>query len=248
VSAVLTDRAAIRAPVVINAAGAFGSSIARMVGVRLPVLLVRSTVAETTPMERVTSAGVWAPHVSFRQKRDGAFYLARGGRSDYDLTLDSLRYAREFLPNYLKNRGLFRMRVGSQLARDVATLVPGSSARERRFADSVGSEPRPNADSARRSLKALVDLIPAAGDVRIRRMWAGLIDSTPDAVPVIGEVDRPRGFVFATGFSGHGFAMGPIVGKLLAELIVDGRPSIAIDHLAYRRFAEGRAGTAKNVV
>jgi glycine/D-amino acid oxidase-like deaminating enzyme len=248
VSAVMTDRGAIRTPVVINAAGAFGAKIARMAGLRLPTLLVRSTVAETTPMEPVTAAGVWAPHVSFRQKRDGRIYIARGGLSDYDMTLDSLLYAREFLPNYLKNRQMFRVRLGKPLVNDVAARLPRSAERQHPFAATVGVEPQPNYDSARRSLRALADLMPAAAELRIRRTWAGMIDSTPDAVPVIGEVGRPRGFIFATGFSGHGFAMGPIVGRLLAELIVDGKPSIDIDHLSYSRFPEGRIGKAKHAV
>lgn len=248
VSAVATDRGVIRAPVVINAAGAFGAKVARMVGLRLPTLLVRSTVAETTPMEPITAAGVWAPHVSFRQKRDGRIYIARGGLSDYDITLDSFRHMREFLPNYLKNRQMFRMRLGKPLVNDVAARLPRRGKREHPFAATVGVEPQPNYDSARRSLSALAELVPATEELRIRRAWAGLIDSTPDAVPVIGEAGRPRGFIFATGFSGHGFGIGPAVGKLLAELIVDGKPSIDIEHLSYGRFAEGRTGKAKHAV
>jgi glycine/D-amino acid oxidase-like deaminating enzyme len=248
VSAVVTDRGTIRTPVVVNAAGAHGMKIARMVNLRLPMLLVRSTVAETTPMGRITDAGIWAPKVSFRQKRDGSVYIARGGKSDYDITLDSFRYMRDFMPNYVKNRRLFSMRFGSDLLNDVRGLLPGSEARKHPFASSVGVEPPPNAGSARQSLKALADLVPAASEARIRRMWAGLIDSTPDAVPVIGPADSPKGFIFATGFSGHGFGMGPIVGKLLSEVIVDGTSSLDMSHLDFNRFAVGKVGKAKKVV
>lgn len=219
-----------------------------MVGLRLPVLLVRSTVAQTTQLPKITDAGVWAPHVSFRQRRDGSVYIARGGQSDYDVTLDTFRYLREFMPNYLKNRRLFRMRIGSELWNDIARMIPGSGARRDLFAATVGVEPRPNVASARRSLSELGKLVPIAREARIKRMWAGLIDSTPDALPVIGPVDEPQGFVFATGFSGHGFAMGPIVGKLLSELIVDGAPSIALDNFSYKRFEDGTIGEARRAV
>jgi glycine/D-amino acid oxidase-like deaminating enzyme len=94
----------------------------------------------------------------------------------------------------------------------------------------------------------LRELIPDTRKVKVRRLWAGLIDSTPDAIPVLGPVDGVEGFLFATGFSGHGFAMGPIVGKLLAELIIDGEPSIPFTGMEYRRFAEGRIGKPKSVV
>jgi glycine/D-amino acid oxidase-like deaminating enzyme len=248
VSAVITDRGVIRTPVVVNAAGARAMRIARMVGLSLPQLVVRATVAETTPLDRVTDAGVWGPGVSFRQKRDGSFYIAGGAQSDYDITVDSFRYVRQFMPNYLKNRRLFHLRVGSELVSDIARLIPGSEARAHPFADTVGIEPRPNGGTARRSLQGLVKLIPEARDLRIRRTWAGLIDTTPDAIPVLGAADEVGGFIFATGFSGHGYAMGPIVGKLMAELIVDGQPSIDIHAMTYSRFKEGRVGKPKSVV
>jgi glycine/D-amino acid oxidase-like deaminating enzyme len=248
VSAVVTDRGAIQTPVVVNAAGARAMKVARMVGLPLPQLVVRATVAETTPMARVTDAGVWGPGVSFRQKRDGSFYIAGGAQSDYDITLDSFRYLREFMPNYLKNRRLFRLRVGAELRDELAALVPGSEARAHPFAGTVGVEPRPNAGTARRSLHGLAALIPEAAELRIRRTWAGLIDTTPDALPVLGAAGKPEGFIFATGFSGHGFALGPIAGQLIAELIADGRPSLDLDALSYSRFAEGRVGKPRSVV
>lgn len=248
VSAVVTDRGAIRTSVVVNAAGARAMIIARMVGISLPQLVVRATVAETTPMGPVTGIGVWGPGVSFRQKKDGAFYIAGGAQSDYDITLDSLRYMREFMPNYLKNRRLFRMRVGSPLWQDIARHIPGTEVRKHPFERTVGIEPPPNATTALRSLKSLATLIPDTEHLRIRRTWAGLIDTTPDAIPVLGLTDKLKGFIFATGFSGHGFAMGPIAGKLMAELIIDGEPSIDLYDLSYSRFVEGRVGKPKSVV
>ena len=56
------------------------------------------------------------------------------------------------------------------------------------------------------------------------------------------------GFIFATGFSGHGFAMGPIIGKVLAEIIADGKSSFDLRAMEYARFAEGRVGKPKSVV
>ena len=248
VTAVVTDRGTIRTPVIVNAAGAHAMRVARMVDLRLPQLLVRSTVAETTPTEPITGAGVWAPKVSFRQKRNGRLYIARGGHSDYDLSLDSFRYLRQFLPNYLKNRGLFRLRIGSTLWDDLAELIPWSETHRHPFARTVGVEPPPNYNSARRSLKNLIDLIPSASDLRISRTWAGIIDTTPDALPVLGPVDSPQGFIFATGFSGHGFGIAPAIGKVLAELITDRQPSVSIEHLDFDRFHEGRMGKARHAI
>ena len=61
----------------------------------------------------------------------------------------------------------------------------------------------------------------------------------PDATPVLGEVPGIQGFLFATGFSGHGFAMGPGAGRVTSELILDGKTSVDIRDFRYSRFKEG---------
>jgi len=93
-----------------------------------------------------------------------------------------------------------------------------------------------------------VKLFPSLGPVRLRRVWAGWIDSLPDALPVLGETGRAEGFLLATGFSGHGFAMGPIVGRVMSELIADGQSSVDISRLSFRRFQEGTVGPPKSLV
>jgi glycine/D-amino acid oxidase-like deaminating enzyme len=87
----------------------------------------------------------------------------------------------------------------------------------------------------------------ALGELQVTRSWAGYIDATPDAIPVIGEAG-PSGLVVATGFTGHGFAMGPIVGRLVAELITDGKPSIDLRAFRFSRFAEGAVGKPRSVL
>jgi glycine/D-amino acid oxidase-like deaminating enzyme len=82
----------------------------------------------------------------------------------------------------------------------------------------------------------------------IARSWAGYIDAAPDLVPVLGEVAQLKGFVLATGFSGHGFAMGPIAGRLVSELIVDGKPSLDLSAFRFSRFAEGAIAPPRNVL
>ena len=56
-------------------------------------------------------------------------------------------------------------------------------------------------------------LFPSFENVKILERWAGLIDVTPDAIPVISKVDAVLGLHIATGFSGHGFGIGPAAGR-----------------------------------
>jgi glycine/D-amino acid oxidase-like deaminating enzyme len=248
VSAVVTERGEIRTPWVVCAAGAWSWRLARTLGLALPQRWVRGTVARTTHAAPITPCAVWGPGVAFRQRRDGSFNIAAGGALDHDVTLDSLRQVRFFLPNAWKNRALFRFHVGRPLARSLAATLPGSAARRDPLVWDRGIDPVPNPTKVRRSLAELQRMLPAVSSLLIAQSWAGYIDATPDMVPVLGEAPALRGFVFATGFSGHGFAMGPIAGRLVSEVIVDGKPSLDIAPFRFGRFAEGAIGKPRNVL
>ena len=83
--------------------------------------------------------------------------------------------------------------------------------------------------------------VPALADAEFSTGYAGLYTSTPDSHPVMDAVAGIDGLYVCTGFSGHGFKLSPMVGALMAELILDGRAtSIDITPLRMSRFAEGR--------
>jgi glycine/D-amino acid oxidase-like deaminating enzyme len=248
VRGVVTERGEVRAPAVVCAAGAWSTRLARTLGLDLPQRWVRGTVARTTSAPPVTACAVWGPGVAFRQRRDGAFTIAAGGALDHDVTLDSLRQVRFFLPNYWKNKTLFRFHVGRPLVASLAAVLPGSAARRRPLVWDRGLEPPPNPAKVRRSLAALQRVLPALPPLGIARQWAGYIDAAPDLVPVLGEVSQLRGFVLATGFSGHGFALGPVAGRLVSELVLDGKPSLDLAAFRFSRFAERAIGTPRNVL
>ena len=248
VAGVVTEHGAIAAPTVVCAAGAWSSRLTRTLGITLPQRWVRGTVARTTAAPAVTACAVWGPGVAFRQRRDGSFNIAAGGALDHDVTLESLRQVRFFLPNYWKNKAMFRFHVGRPLVRSLAAALPGSAARRAPLAWDRGIEPVANPVKVRHSLEELQRVLPSLPPLGIARSWAGYIDATPDLVPVLGEVPSLRGFVLATGFSGHGFAMGPIAGRLVSELIVDGKSSLDITGFRLARFAEGAIGKPRNVL
>jgi sarcosine oxidase subunit beta len=78
--------------------------------------------------------------------------------------------------------------------------------------------------------------------------WAGLYEVTPDAHPIYGKTNVD-GFLVCAGFSGHGFMHGPVSGKLMSELILDGRFStVDVSLLDLDRFEEGRQIKEYNVV
>ena len=85
----------------------------------------------------------------------------------------------------------------------------------------------------------VIDFFPVLKDLNVIRMWSGLIAGMSDAIPVLGFTQEVSGFVFATGFSGHGFGLAPIIGRLISELILDCKTSIPINDFCYGRFQNG---------
>ena len=83
-----------------------------------------------------------------------------------------------------------------------------------------------------------LDLFPILTDVHIIRSWAGLTDWTPDAKPIIDWAPGIKGLLVASGFSGHGFCLGPVVGKLLAEWILKEAPSLDLTPFRWSRFQQ----------
>ena len=225
-------------------AGGIGSGeLARSIGLDLPIQIVRSSVLHTTPMPWFTSIGFWGPSVAFRPKADGSFYVGngyRGAGADYDLTVGTFQHLRYFLPAYKRNWRLLRLSFGrefwvrlrSSLGQEVSALP----------------EPRPNMRKIRSNLERFRSLFPHLGEVEVARSWAGRIDLTPDVIPIIDcPLPDNRCFI-ASGFSGHGFALGPSIGKQIAEWIIDGSPSINLRSFRLSRFAEGDFDTSSKAL
>jgi sarcosine oxidase, subunit beta len=96
------------------------------------------------------------------------------------------------------------------------------------------------ADKAIRRFPALAegDLVPAG--------YTGRYEVTPDFQPLMGAPAHVPGYYYAAGFSGHGFKLTPVIGRLMAEWVVDGRPSIDLAEFSAERFAAGHPLVAAN--
>jgi glycine/D-amino acid oxidase-like deaminating enzyme len=86
------------------------------------------------------------------------------------------------------------------------------------------------------SLAAAARMIPRLREVRVTRYWAGVIDMSPDGLPIVDASTGVDGLVVVTGLSGHGLALGPAIGRIAADLASDGRSDRPIDAFALRRF------------
>lgn len=91
-------------------------------------------------------------------------------------------------------------------------------------------------------LKHAVSIVPALKNVHIIRSFSGLRPYTPDGLPILGEVPEVPGFIMAAGHEGDGIALSAITGKIISEIIADGKPSADINidmtRLSLVRFRE----------
>ncbi len=91
-----------------------------------------------------------------------------------------------------------------------------------------------------KAVKPLTKFFPWLRNIKVLRYWIGYYVTTPDHHPVYGPVKDVEGLYVATGYSGHGYMMGPITGELMAEWILKGKPHIPeAERLTLDRFEKG---------
>jgi len=96
--------------------------------------------------------------------------------------------------------------------------------------------------------RIITRLLPALKEVRVVRQWSGLYTVTPDAHPILGGVPGLDGYYQAVGFSGHGFMLAPIVGKIIAQLATGKPTSLDVSKLDLGRFERGEFMVEPSVV
>jgi sarcosine oxidase, subunit beta len=124
----------------------------------------------------------------------------------------------------------FSRKLSMKQMRSGAVLIGGG---KRGWGDLVTRARGPAEANVRLGAVDAVEVLPVLGAAETTRTWVGLEGLTPDEMPIIDAVD---GIHLAAGFCGHGFAIGPVVGQLLAEWVLDGRPSLDLSAFRLDRF------------
>ena len=226
VSGVVTEAGTIRTRTVVLAAGAWASAFCRQLGVRFPQASVRASILAVGPVKQELPAALHTAAVSVTRRGDGGYTLAISGRARVDPTPQKLRFAREFVPMFVRRwrslapGGLEGWRSGVETLGRWDHGTPSPMERVRILDPS--SDQWQIGETHRRARR----LLPALEGAPVTAAWASYIDSTPDGIPAIGEVRELPGLVLAAGFSGHGFGIGPGAGHLIADLVTGTRPLV----------------------
>jgi glycine/D-amino acid oxidase-like deaminating enzyme len=244
VSGVVTERGRIGCDSVVLAGGAWSRLFCGNAGIDLPQLKVLGSVFRTAPLsggpEITASGSVFA----FRKRLDGGYTIARRNANVADITPDSFRLLLRYAPTLKQNYGEIRLRFGRRFFDELRTKRRWSLDEATPFEAVRVLDPEPRQATLQEARSVLSRCFPAFARMEVAESWGGLIDVTPDAVPVIGEVPAVPGFFLATGFSGHGFGIGPGAGRLAADLVAGDPPVVDPAPFRFSRFTEGRRQAA----
>jgi glycine/D-amino acid oxidase-like deaminating enzyme len=239
VAGVITEKGRIRCDAVVLAGGAWSRLFCGAYGVTLPQLKVLSSVVRTAPIEGLPQHSANTGEFAFRRRLDGGYTIAGGGNHTVPIVPDTFRFFSKFLPALRAEWGSLHLRLDDRFMTEARQPRHWAMDQPSPFEAVRVLDPVPDKARSEKAVARMKALFPAAADMRIVQHWAGLIDVTPDAVPVISDVQGIPGLVIATGFSGHGFGIGPGAGRLAADLAVGDAPVVDPTPFRFSRFSDG---------
>ena len=237
-SRVITEKGPISASTAVCAAGAWSSYFCRSLGISVPQLKVRGTVARTNSVETKINGTIFDRQVSIRKRNDGGYTVAHGSTFDHAITPSSLRYSAKYLRALISEFSALKLSIGADFIDELAAPKQWDLDKKSPFEMNRVLNPKPNKKTISQIQKKLGEVYPELKDANIVESWAGMVETTPDVVPVISHIDTIPGFYLATGFSGHGFGIGPGAGSVISKLIQN-KPTVDVEAFRLDRFFDG---------
>lgn len=241
VTGVVTEQGAIKCGQVLLAGGAWSTHFARNAGVSLPQLAVRSTVARTNKAPASVGPNIRSPGLTLRRRTDGGYTITTGDVAEHYLSPESFRHFFKF--GKLLQASAKDVRIRTAAPKD----YPAAWGMQRKW---TADEQTPfekmrvlNPPANEKVIETIKQRIPGRfpflKDVGLAETWAGMIDVTPDAVPVIDESHTQPGLYILTGLSGHGFGFGPGAGRVMADVMMGRSSGHDLNRFRSARFSDG---------
>ena len=232
VSAAVTEKGRIACERIVLAGGAWCRLFCGNLDIELPQLKVLATVMRTQPLEGGPEISASGGLFGFRKRMDGGYTVATLGVRTIDLVPDNFRLFFDYLPAARLHWKKLRFRVGRRWVEEWRLPRHWGLDQTTPFETVRVLDPEPDQFVVDRARTATAEAFPIFRDAVVAESWGGMIDVMPDAIPVISPVERLPGFFIATGFSGHGFGIGPGAGKLVADMVA-GDPTL-VDPAPFR--------------
>ena len=240
VAGVVTEAGRIACDRVVVAAGAWSRLFLGQHGVSIPQLSVLASVAATEPMPEVFAGNAADDDFAFRRRADGGYSIAPGARHDFFIGRDAFQSFGVYLPVLKKDFRSTNFRLAAPKGYPDAWGTPrrwvldGESPFERQRI----LNPAPNMQSLGKVQDSFAKAFPSLGRPKLKMAWAGMIDSLPDVVPIVDHAPI-AGLTIATGMSGHGFGIGPGMGRVVADLVMGRATGHDLSRFRFARFSDG---------
>jgi glycine/D-amino acid oxidase-like deaminating enzyme len=239
VASVVTERGAIACTSVVLAGGAWSHLFCGNLGIELPQLGVLGSVMRTERLDGGPEISAAGRRFGYRKRMDGGYTVSSVGERLVDLVPDSFRLLRHYLPAARIHWKKLRFRLGRRFVDEWRTPRRWNLDAPSPFEQIRVLDPAPDRDLIEQARGGIADTFPAFRNIPVAETWGGMIDVMPDAIPVISAVDKVPGFFIATGFSGHGFGIGPGAGRLIAEMVMGMPPLVDPTPFRLSRFSDG---------
>ena len=239
ITSVVTEKGTIACEQVVLAGGAWSRRFLHNLDIAFPQLTVVNSVMRTEALDAGVEKSCSGGKFAFRKRMDGGYTIAHRHFSVADIMPDSFRQFFQFLPALKMDWSGVRLRLGKRFL-DEARLKRRWKLDERSPFEEVRMlDPEPVNSILDEAAASLRDYYPRFQSMRIAERWAGVIDATPDVVPCISPLPKIDGLYLASGFSGHGFGLGPGAGKLMAQMVMGESPCVDPAPFRYARFFDG---------
>lgn len=239
ISGVVTEKGRVRANSVVCAGGAWSSLFLRNIGIDFPQLTVRACVARTKNAPDVYAGNAASEGLAFRRRMDGGYTIALADFHEHLISVDSFRYLRSFLPSLRASWSHTRLRLSRAFMDQSGYPGSWSGDDSTPFEKTRVLNPIPPGRVMGKMHSRMSRELPALAGIDFVESWAGMIDSTPDVVPVIDAVEHMPGLFLASGFSGHGFGIGPGAGRVIADLVLGRKVEYDLSRFRLSRFSDG---------
>lgn len=213
----LSNGARVEAEAVVDAAGAWANDLTKMIGFQVPILPRKGQVVVTESLPPIGATNVWsAQYIVSKLRPQTAPANAAAAKKPADRFGLGFAFTGTHSGNYLI--GSTRENAGFDTTTDPEALGLITRQVQRFF--------------------------PALSRINFIRSFAGLRPSTPDGMPILGEVPGAPRFFVAAGHEGDGIALSPVTGQVMADLICGDKPAFPMDAFAPGRFATASPGAA----
>lgn len=236
IAGVITERGRVRASQVLIAGGVWSRTLLRNHGVDFPQLRVVGTVARVTGAQGLPDHPFGTENFSFRPRMDGGHTLTLRNANIAEILPDSIRLFGRYVPRLRENWREFHLRFGRSFFDELASPTRWRPDERTVFERVRTLDPAPSRLFLKRALRNAGKAFAPFENVSISHAWAGAMDVTPDAVPVIDAVPGLKGAWIASGCSGHGFGLGPGIAQLAAGMMLGHAPVVDARPFRWNRF------------